>query len=245
MLNLKKKRKPGVCDAMRCISQPEIDFANDVKLCDKHSDQYEAFGLESATEPDDDNENNSDVDQDQVLAITKPAETEALTMIESLNAIEIHDQEMFDTASNILTDVKSQFKELEDMRTSATKPMLQAKRKVDAWFTPATKALKECEAILKEKMTGYIEQLEQAKLEALQDGDHATAIAVPDAQLPDNVQERSVWDYEIENFDDVPRDLLALDHSAVKILMKDHDPALLNIPGLKFYKRKILAVGTK
>lgn len=244
-MKLKKSRKAGVCDAMRCAASHETTNTDGTKFCMRHAGQYmSGEKLEVETEIVQGVDGNT--------AIMTPAENEikeaaapdleyADAVIMKLGAIEIKNQGMLDKVGELLTDVKKRYKVLETQRTDATKPLNKSLKVINGWYKPATSRLKECEELLKTKMNDYSQRLFDAKQQALQEGDHETAITTAPAELPSNMSQRTVLDYKIVEFNAVPREYLSVDHSAVKIAL-ERDGRDLDIPGIEVYDKPILTV---
>jgi len=262
-MKIKKKTKPGVCNAMRCTEPAVVvNHEGGLEFCAKHSEIYEREkpippapadpSNSSTTPPPESTEPENEPgapeyihqkapDAESVQAIVGPAKDEADAIYKALDEkIQIHDQNTLDIAGRLLIEIKGKHKELETKRTSVTKPMLDAKRQIDQWFKPAKDALAACEALLKEKVKTYTEAAEQAKAEALAAGDVAAATAMVAPEMPEGLQSRGSWDFLLEDLDAVPREYLALDASKVRIELREKGEAL-QIPGIKVYWKKTIA----
>lgn len=77
--------------------------------------------------------------------------------------IEITDQESYETACARLQDVKRAGDGLEKMRKDLKRPYLDAGRKIDHVFSPATTALEEASASLTSKTMAYRRAIEQER----------------------------------------------------------------------------------
>jgi hypothetical protein len=219
---------------MRCTEEA-IHTRGTNCFCDRHVAQWDAEHGEETTLPVD--------NADKATAMVKDAVDYADNMVEALGRIQITNQDLLDSASHILTEVRSQLDTLENERTAITKPMNEAKRKVDALFKPAKTALEECQRLLKGKIAGYFTAEEKRKADALKSGDHQTAIEVATPTTPEGVSVKSTpIQYRVIDFDQIPREFLCLDHSAVKILIKEKGDGAA-VPGVEFYRDKQVAVG--
>lgn len=144
-------------------------------------------------------------------------------------------------AVDLLRLAKDRRTELEEKRTSITRPMNEAKRAVDALFAPVTKPLERAEAILRSKIAAYqiaqTERTEAAMLEVA--AGSSTALVVPDA-MPDGVTVRELWDYEVTDEAAVPARFLSVDDSKVRKHMAFADTERtppVAVPGLRFFRR--------
>jgi hypothetical protein len=148
--------------------------------------------------------------------------------------------------SERLSDVRGLIKVLEDNRTSLTKPLLEAKKRIDAMFSPATKPLKECETIIRDKLRmaacGRLEA-ERAALRlaetAAATGDSAGVMAAL-AHVPQHVETtgstvRMVWKVDSCVVAEMPAEFLMPDEAALRKVCsaadKDNPPV---VPGVVF-----------
>jgi hypothetical protein len=168
-----------------------------------------------------------------------------------LHAFTIETEEDHTFAGAVLLQIKASWKELEEKRTSVTGPILEAKRTVDEWFKPVQGPLKEAERILKEKISAYIlarkaanEAAMLAAASAAQAGDGEAALvhvgAIQDAPRVAGISVKEVWDWEVENLDEVPREFLMLDERKVREAIWYADTQNTPprpIPGLRFVLR--------
>ena len=174
--------------------------------------------------------------------------TSAQELIESL---QVEGPEDADFAGEILRDVKSQHKALEDKRKSITAPLLKVKREVDALFKPPREALELAERTLKAKIAGWLESVREANAAAVEAAGEAESPAeaskalatVAHVEAPQGVSVRHVWDAEVINPDLVPDNLKSPDPTKIREWMKVHakeDGTPLAIPGIRFSKRPIV-----
>ncbi len=242
-LNLKKRRKPDACDVMRCRQRDHLVIVEDgVKLCPNHLAEYNADDDAPAPVPAgvaayEIGEAPSDavaVSQSAVLATVEPVRAEAVAQFDQLAAIEITTQGALDSAGAFLQDVKGRAKALEQQRTSVTKPLLDAKRNIDAWFKPAKEALGKLESHLKSAISGYVTAQEQARLAALQAGEHEQALAVEQPTLPTGIQTRTIWRFEIEDAALIPREYLVPDAAKIAAHVNAYK-SQSQIPGVRAY----------
>lgn len=168
-----------------------------------------------------------------------------------LHAFAIENEEDHSFAGEVLLQVKASWKELEEKRTAVTGPLNEALRTVNDWFRPVQQPLKEAERILKEKISAFIiarkaanEAAMLAAASAAQAGDGEAALvhvgAIQDAPRVAGISVKEVWDWEVENLDEVPREFLTVDERKVReaIWYADTEKrAPLPIPGLRFVLR--------
>lgn len=182
------------------------------------------------------------------LAPKAEQNAQALVM---LQAMPVTTEEEHAFAGDVLLTVKAQWKELEEKRTAVTGPINDALKELNSWFRPAQGPLKEAERILKEKISTYIIARKQANeaamlaaAEAAQAGDGATAMvhvgAIQEAPRVAGISVKEVWDFEVENIDEVPREFLTLDEKKVREAIWYADTQKTPprpIPGLRFVLR--------
>jgi hypothetical protein len=181
----------------------------------------------------------------EIEAATEPDTEYAAEILARLGEFKVCTQPQADKLGELLTESKRRYKELEAQRTSATKPLLEAKRNVDSWFKPATSALKKVETLLKGKLAAFMVEQERAKAAALEAGDHDTAMALAEPEAPSNMSARTVWTWEVVDIDQVPDDYI------VKTVNKAKVDAMLKatggqgkVSGLKITESRSLTVRT-
>lgn len=144
--------------------------------------------------------------------------------------------------SSQLSSVRGLLKSLEDERTSITKPMLEAKRRVDGLFAPATKPLQECEGIIRGKLADaararFAAEAEARRLaaEAAAAGDPGAAIvalaSAPEAVVTTGSSARVVRKWRVVDLAAVPREYLTVDTESVEAALT----AGVEIPGVEVY----------
>lgn len=117
--------------------------------------------------------------------------------------------------SQSLSAVRGLIKGLEDERQAVTKPMLEAKRRADALFAPATKPLQQCEQIIRGKLaqaaTLRLQAAQAARLaaeSAAQAGDFEAVVdalaAAPEAVSTSGSSTRAFWTFEVVDFAALP-----------------------------------------
>ncbi len=238
---VKTRKKPDSCDAHRCRARGKLSKVTDgdqkMKLCDMHKNEWltanappgapvippGAPPLEDplATIVDGVPEEAADAasisySQSTVLAAVEPVKADAETTFAQLIGIQINSQGALDAANKLLQDVKGKMKALEAQRTSVTKPMLDAKKQIDAWFKPAKGALTKLETLLKEAIGGYLTAQETARLAALQAGDHEGALAIDQPTIPAGLATRTIWNFEVIDEAFIPREYIVIDAAKIQ-----------------------------
>lgn len=89
----------------------------------------------------------------------------ALSVSDQVTKIAIKNQEDYETASNLLKDIKDMAKKAEDARKKITSPLDQAKSAVMDLFRPTATALENCEKHLKSLMITYANEQERLRRE--------------------------------------------------------------------------------
>lgn len=85
---------------------------------------------------------------------------DANSIVEVAEAYEITDQTMYEMAGNELGRIKAKAKQIDAIREDLKRPILEAGRKVDAFFRTPLDALKRAEDVLKGRMLTYSRQIE-------------------------------------------------------------------------------------
>lgn len=183
-------------------------------------------------------------EQEEMLVKTKQFQEE----LQEIESFEIEDEEDYQTASEILGEVKKIYAEVESRRKKVTDPLRTAIAEFSKWYKPAQETLTKMEFVLKGKIATFIENQRLATEKAMQEtaaaaksGDfdaahEAAKNIVPEAKAG-NVTVREVWDFRIANLSKVPRKFLSLDHSAVRIHIRKAGGEPTPIPGLEFFKK--------
>lgn len=173
-----------------------------------------------------------------------------------LESFEITNEDDFTFAGNLLKLAKEKWKALEERRTEVTRPLNEALRAVNGWFKPAQEPYKQAELVLKQKISAYLlaqraanEAAMQAAAQAAQAGDVDQAAqhvaALVEAPKVQGVSMREVWDFEVVNLDEVPREYLCLDAAKVRAAIWYADTERTPprpIPGLRFFLKGQVSV---
>jgi hypothetical protein len=170
--------------------------------------------------------------------------TQAEDLAEFLSAKPCATAEEEQWFSQTLSSVRGLFKSLEDERTKATAPLNLAKRQIDAMFAPATKPLKECEAVIRTKLADaarmrFAAAAESRRLaaDAAAEGRFADVLAVlDDAQVTvatAGSSARVSWVARVVDIDLVPRQYLMVNETALAAAGKGTEQPNA-IPGIEW-----------
>lgn len=188
-----------------------------------------------------------------VSLIVRPADQEylatAFTEEDHTCVLSELDEEGLSTCA---VEIKVRLKEVEAKRTAITGPLNAAKRAVDELFRPTLQRLKSAEQIVKERLAQIAyarEETNRALLLAASNSakagevQQATAAiqAIEVQEKHEGIQIRETWDFEVMDGSLVPKTFLAIDASKVKAAIAS---GVRDIPGLKIYKRKSIAIRT-
>ncbi len=151
----------------------------------------------------------------------------------------VKDAVSMQTASTMLSQLKTLDTEWGSHRTSITKPINESLKRVNALFKPTADALATMTSDLKKKVLDYMEQQEREAAEARKKalaaaataqakGDHKAAttfaLAAVDASTPlqkttindaGQTQLKGVWTFEVEDASEVPREYMEVNEKAI------------------------------
>ena len=184
----------------------------------------------------------------------KATSTELVSVQNELLAVAdfvIQSDEDGEFMASALRDVKRRHKELEDKRTSITKPMHAAKKAVDDLFRPPKEFLERLEQAMKTKIADYLALSEEANVLALQNVADAETVEEANNALatmnniapPKGVSVRYKWRAEVFNPDIVPDEFRMPDERKIQAAAEDTarqrgEP--LPIAGVRFHKEPIV-----
>ena len=152
-------------------------------------------------------------------------------------------QEKVDMAGELRKQIKGKLKTLKEQRLDITRRMIEGKGKVDSLCRPAEDEDKSVEGILKAGLAGFIEAQQEAKLEALEAGNHEAGLAVLQPELPKGVSTRTTWRFRIVNMDLIPREYWVIDSAKVQAHVNAHKGQSA-IPGIDVYCDTGISVGS-
>jgi len=148
-------------------------------------------------------------------------------------------------ATELYRAAREKERAIDAVRTSITKPMLEAKRNADEFFAGALKPLRDGMAVLKMKIDQYgaenqarrVEQMRTAAA-ALASGTIPTAIVEAPAQV-EGVSLRQEWAFEVTDPALVERGLCSPDPEKIAHVLKAYQPHETPhpIPGVRVFLR--------
>lgn len=188
--------------------------------------------------------------------IVSQKEEQAKEILNGFKDFEIEDDEDYEVVAEGVKEIKKIAKEIDARRKKVTEPLNAALNEFRSWYKPAMTILENTEQFLKGKLAQYGRMKEQQSVLAMEaaasaaragdfDGAHEASKGIVSAPTAKGVTLTRYWDYEIEDLDKVPRRYLCLDHSAVKIHIKNaqkEEPS--PIPGLRFTSKDRTIVRT-
>lgn len=159
----------------------------------------------------------------------------------------VESQETATLAGEWLLAAKAAAKCLDDRRKEITAPLLAAKASTDELFKPVIAVYLEIESILKSKIAVYTTQIDTQRRETMAltaaefaNGGTPTTFAAEPVRVQ-GVSVSQVWDFEVTDPAQVPRELCSPDDYKIKAFMKLHGVAV-NIPGIRFVQKdKVIA----
>lgn len=187
------------------------------------------------------------------------AHTVSITALDVQPGLELKSNEEMALASEMIKDVKRFFKEIDAERQEYTKPLNEMLGEVNGLYQPVLKKLTSIEAALKVAVGNYtrVQQEQQRALLAAAAAEAAAqktreqaeavvqqALQVAQAAPPmkvGGVSVTEVWDFELVDTEQVPRQYLAVDATKVKAAIK---AGVRDIPGLRIFSKASVRVTT-
>ena len=190
---------------------------------------------------------------DLILAKTtaQQHQAEAALVVEVVRDFKITDDVSYKAAGELLIEVKGAAKELDEVRTSFVKPLNDIVREVNAFFKPAQDFFKQAEAVAKAAIGAYVlaQRAEQQRL-LLAASTAAAQVTVAqvvagrpdpavtlmqaaqDAAAPqmDGVSIREVFEWDLMDASQVPREYLSPDTAKINAAVK---AGVHDIPGIR------------
>lgn len=181
-----------------------------------------------------------------ILPATREEITESLEMAQHLcNVLEhwtIKTPEDELSAAELLKSTHKRWKDLDTLRQSVTKPALDAQRTINDFFRPVLKEWLEAKNQTKRIMAQAVTERQvenQRSIEAAAQGSVEALAQIKDNTPPAGVSYQEEMKIEIEDFDKIPREYLAVDWSKLKIMAKAGEKAP---PGVRFERRPRVVV---
>lgn len=178
-------------------------------------------------------------------------ETQYRSAAEQIKIFRVVDDVTMDRAADWVRQLREVFKVIEAKRTKITRPLLEAKREVDALFDGPKSAIEEAQYHLRREMGAHHARVETERQRVMREsvatlaaGQVPTAIMPAPVDVP-KVNVRQVWEPEIVDAGLVPREYCSPDVSKIKDAIwyadtphKEPHP----IPGVKFNLKSITVV---
>ena len=194
------------------------------------------------------------INQDSLEQV-RVAGGEAVEMADAVSSLIVADDAHFATAGVCLGEVKGRYKELETQRKAITKPLLDAKKGIDALFKPALTSLKDAEGSIKSGMAQY-----QMKLQREQQAAAAAAAKAAEEKAPveevkellvqaakteppkvEGVSMRMITKFEVTDASKLPRHLLVPDMPKVRNAVLSG----VKVPGVRVWEEPSIAARSR
>ena len=188
-------------------------------------------------------------------------------LLDKAEAIEILDKPEYEEGAKLFAQVKSYKKIIDSQRKELIKLPYDYVKRVNAFAKEISKPLDDAETIIKQKLIDYeakkeLERREQEKRakeerkrlqeqlnkEAQEKG--VEAVILPEVMFPkeeknivhteagDTVYTRTVWDFEVVDFAQVPNEYKIIDEKKVRQAI--NRLGIRDIPGLKIFQKKTI-----
>lgn len=174
---------------------------------------------------------------------------EIVPALEEIKTFEIQSDSDQEFAAEILRDVKEKYRQVEEKRTSITGPLNQALRGVNDLFRPLKTALEDAERLLKGKIAGYQQRVDEQNRQALEEAAEAETpeeaqqvlATTRTVQSPQGVNVRHVWKPKVTDASKLPREYLMPNMSKLEAHAKAAKGQPAPIAGVTFTKVPIVA----
>lgn len=170
---------------------------------------------------------------------------EALEAITELEGLVIETQDDLEFAADLLAEAKGKAKALKEMQDRVVAPINLALKELKSWFKPGLDALAKYEQGLKAKIAEAHRKKHEEQQKALKAAAAASmagdteaaaeameAAVVEDFEPVKGLSMSHTWDYEITDFEEIPREYLVTDDSKIKAVIRAHKGEI-SIPGIK------------
>lgn len=263
---LKTRFKSDRCYAARCRQAPVEQHllpGEPLRFCAKHAEEAKAEYGDDPPEiqvltpepaaPTDPTALVAQSDKDQLAA----EHAELSKALELVREFEIGTDEDVSFAEESRALTKGQWKDYEEKRTAATKPINAALREINSWFKPVQTVLKAIENEWSRKLKEAHLRAQEERERLLEVADAAVEAEAPAGEIRETlvaasesslatseVKFRDRWVFEITNPDLVPREYCCPDDrkiGQVVAAMKDQT----KIPGVRAYNDPIVSGPTK
>lgn len=236
-MKLKKKIKLGICAAMRCK-----DPADESGFCPKHRAEAEAESADAPVPVPEAPIERFDADKAEAEAVFR--ELESLTIATDAD---------MEFANEILAQIKDKAKAVKADRDSIAKPLIAAKKALDAKVKPVLDAYDRAERIIKAKIAEALAKTRAEQDRALTAVEQTTAEGAPLAgevlavahgaglvDQPANISVRDSWDVEIVDPDAVPRKFCSPDEPRIRAFVKATEGKEA-VPGVRIIPKAVVS----
>lgn len=169
-------------------------------------------------------------------------------ILQELKSLQISDDDDYEYAGEFLKSVKRLYNEVEARRKKVTDPLNAALKEFRGWYKPTLDILEEGERLLKKKLGDYALKKEQEREEQMRqiaaasrqgdfDSAHAISQNLSESASHAGISVQRKWDYKVTDFAQVPREFLCIDHSALKIHIRNAGKDKpQSVPGVEFFE---------
>ena len=160
--------------------------------------------------------------------------------IDVIDGFQIENAEHAELAKEVLSELKEKLDLVEETRTGITKPLLEAKRKVDALFKPVTTSLKSSLDTMRGRLGKYTAQQREeaqrllAQASQSEPEEAAALVAASNRAKAEAPSVREVWRFEIEDVSKLPSQFLIPDEKAIGAVVRSQK-GNAKIPGVKVF----------
>jgi hypothetical protein len=194
------------------------------------------------------------ITEQEAMVFTKSAVDNATTLLNHLGtSLEITNDEQYADANEVLKHIVKEKRSLQEKKTWVLAPIKESMKRWTSLFGAPEKVLVQSEVLLKGAIAKYktdkIAKSRSFLQEAAQSINHketATLVSLAQQAVPqtDGVSTFVVWDFEVEDINQVPIEFLQVDEKAVRAVVKNMKNNT-KIPGIKVFSKTSVSVRTK
>ena len=159
---------------------------------------------------------------------------EAKALESASNLILINNDDDLKNAAQFLATVKTRIMRMKELRDELVKPLKASVKGLDSWFKSQVQPFLTMEEKVKAMVGSYLDAQQKKALAEAKTQD--APVAKPATKIHTDagrVNTAQIWKYEIEDLNQVPRQLLTLDTYKVRQAMNAGER---NIPGIRIYQ---------
>lgn len=159
---------------------------------------------------------------------------------EVIDGFQVRNETEAALAAEAMSEMKQRLDTLEATRTSVTKPLLEAKRKVDAWFKPAATSLKMGLDLLRGRVGEFTAAQRQEAARLLTEASKSSPVEAAALVAESNRAQaaapsvREVWRFEVEDPSQLPPQFLVPDEKAIGAVVRSQK-GKTKIPGVRVF----------